>query len=82
MPSSEPNPTPVDEKHDVVKPLDREVVKERILLGNAKRAHMKKGVIRRCIGNARNMVMATCDDSCSIGSKRGSHISCCEHSTC
>ena len=42
------------------KVLEASEVKRRIVLGNKRRAHMKKGVIRRCLGNLRHVMVATC----------------------
>ena len=40
--------------------LSSDEVERRIRRGNHKRAQLKKGVIRRCLGNLRNIVAATC----------------------
>jgi hypothetical protein len=40
--------------------LPRNVVEKRIHEGNIKRANLKKGVIRRCLGNVRSILVATC----------------------
>ena len=57
-----------DPKSSTVRePLSRQEIHERIKEGNHRRAQLKKGVIRRCLGNIRNIVAATCLMTAAIG---------------